>query len=119
MLTSGAGDGELAGFLGLRALGVSEVVEPIEQLFLRDVVAAPDFERPREDARQHAIALAVEARVDHPRKGHVVVAGEGAHHDEHRRRGDGDVFRRFGVGARQHDQAVAQDDELFPRPHEP
>ena len=37
--------------------------------------AAPELERPREDARQHAVALAVEPRVDHPRERDVVVAG--------------------------------------------
>ena len=81
-LTSGAVDGELARILYLRPLCVAEIVEPIEQLLLRHVVAAPNLERPREHARQHAIALAVQARVDHPRERHVVVAGERAGHDE-------------------------------------
>ena len=61
-----AADGELAGLLDARALGVAEVVQPIDELLLGERLAAAQLERPREDARQHAIALAVQARVDQP-----------------------------------------------------
>ena len=62
----GAVDRELAGALCLCALRVAEIVQPIEQLFLRDIVAAAKLEGPGEHARQYTIALAVQARVDHP-----------------------------------------------------
>ena len=47
-------DRELAGLLGVRALRVAEVVQPIDELALGQRLAAAELERPREDARQHA-----------------------------------------------------------------
>ena len=61
-------DGELAGLLERRALRVAEVVQPIDELPLGQRLAAPQLERPREDARQDAVALAVQARVDQARE---------------------------------------------------
>ena len=107
-------DGELAGILRVRALRVAEVVQPIEQLLLRDVIAAPNLERPRKHARQHAIALAVQARVDHPREGHVVVAGECAGDDKERRGGNNAVFRDAGIGRCKAPGAIPQGRQTRP-----
>ena len=93
-------DRKLAAILCLGPLRVTEIVEPIEQLLLRHVVAAPKLERPREDPGQHPVALAVQARIDHPREHHVVIAGERAGHDEQDRDGDKGVLRRARVGRR-------------------
>ena len=106
-LTSAPSTANSPRILRLRPLRVAEIVEPIEQLLLRHVVAAPNLERPREDARQHAIALAVQARVDHPRERHVVVAGERAGDDEQHRDGDEGVLRRARVGRREPSRALA------------
>ena len=63
-----AADRELAGLLGLGALGVAEVVEPVDELPRRQRLAAADLERRREDARIGALELAVQPRVDQPRE---------------------------------------------------
>ncbi len=71
-------DRELAGLLQPIAMGVAELVEPIDQLLLGHRLAAAQLERPRQHAREHRRSLAVQARVDQPREAHVVVAGDDA-----------------------------------------
>ena len=73
--TAPCADRELAGLLDRVALRVAEIVQPIDQLPLGQRLAAAQLERPREDARQHAVALAVQPRVDQAREADVVVAG--------------------------------------------
>jgi hypothetical protein len=103
-----AADREFSGCLRLRALCVAEIVEPIQQFLLGHIVAAADFERPREHPRQHAIAFAVEARVDHPRKRHVVVTGEAAGEEEKAAERQGSVKRRLRVSPRHAAGAIAK-----------
>ena len=91
-------DGKLPGVLHLGTLCVPEIVEPIEQLFLRHIVATANLEGAREDAGQHPIALAVQPGVDHAREREVVVTRQGARHHEQRRGRDDRVLRRTRVG---------------------
>ena len=74
------------GFSSVVALRVAEVVQPIDQLPLGQRLAAAQLERPREDARKHRVALAVQARVDQPREADVVVGGGEAQDDRRERR---------------------------------
>ena len=60
----GTADGELAGLGRLVPLGVAEIVQPIDELTLGERLTAPQFERAGEDARQHALALAVQPLID-------------------------------------------------------
>ena len=62
--------------LGRGRSRVAEVVEPIDQLPLAERLPAAQFHRPRVDARQHPLALAVQPRVDQAREPDVVVAEE-------------------------------------------
>ena len=82
-------DRELAGLLEAIAVRVAELVEPIDQLLLGHRLAAAQLERPRQDAREHGRALAVQARVDQPREADVVVAGDDAEEEG----GDGERDR--------------------------
>ena len=66
-------DRELAGLVGARALCVADVVQAIHELAFGQRLAAPQLQRAREHARQHAIALAVEPSVDEVREADVVV----------------------------------------------
>ncbi len=49
-------------------LRVAEVVEPGDQLLLGERLAAPELDRPGVDARQRALALAVQPCVDEARR---------------------------------------------------
>ena len=68
-------DRELAWFFHAPALRISEIVEPVDQLAVGERLAASQFERTSEDARQHAVALAMQARVDEVPEAHPVVRG--------------------------------------------
>jgi hypothetical protein len=81
-----APDGKLAGLLRAGAMGVAEIVELRDEVLLGDRLAAAQFDRARVDARQRALALAVQARVDEAREGDVVVGERGA--GEQRDRGE-------------------------------
>jgi hypothetical protein len=59
-------DRELARLLQMIAVGVAELVQPIDELLFRHPLSASQLERPREHAREHGGALAVQARVDQP-----------------------------------------------------
>jgi hypothetical protein len=59
-----AADGEFAFLLDTAALGVAEVVEPIDELLLAEGLPAIQLQRPRIDPRQHALAFPVQALVD-------------------------------------------------------
>ena len=61
-----AADGELARLLDARSLRVAEVIQPVDELVCAHRLAAIQLERPGVDARQHAVALAVQAVVDLP-----------------------------------------------------
>jgi hypothetical protein len=77
---------ELAWLLEHPALGVPEVVQPVDELPLGERLATPELEGPSKDTRQHALAGALQALIDQPGERYVVVAcGEG---DEHRRNRD-------------------------------
>ena len=76
---------ELAGLLRLGPLRVAEIVQPVDELRLPERLPAPEIHRPREDARQHPVALAVQPRLDLPRELDVVVP-EGARHRDGRDR---------------------------------
>ncbi len=84
-----AADGELAGLLDARALRVAKVVEAVDQLVIAKRLSLVQLERPRVDAGQHAIALAVQARVDLSAEGHPPVAehadGDHAAEQDHQR----------------------------------
>ena len=69
-------DRELAGPLDARPLGVADVVQPRDELALADALAGVQRQRPREDARDDAIALAVQPRFDDAGELDVVVAEE-------------------------------------------
>ena len=93
MTDNGAGaDGELAGLLDAGPLRVAEIVQPVDDLGGAERLALAQLERPREDTRQHAFALAVQARVDLPREGHVVVAEDRRQHNRWQRERDDDVL---------------------------
>ena len=65
---------ELAGTLDARPFGVADVVEPRDQLGLAQPLAAVQGQRPCEDARNDAVALAVQPRFDDARELNVVIA---------------------------------------------
>ena len=69
-----APDRELAGLPGLGAVGIAELVQPVDELARRHGLAAPDVERPREHARIDPLHVPVEPGVDHPGEHDVVVA---------------------------------------------
>ena len=81
-----AADGKLAGFVDPRALRVAQIVEAIDELVVAQRLAPVQLERARVDAGQHAIALAVQARVDLPPEDHPPVAehADGGHAAEQR-----------------------------------
>ena len=56
-------------------MGVAEIVEPIDQLTFRQRLPTPQLERPGVDAREDALALAVEAGIEQACEADVVVAG--------------------------------------------
>ena len=94
-----AADRELAGLFRAVAVRIAEIVQPVDHLRRRQPLAAPDDERPREDARIGPLHFAVQPRVDHPRERDVVVPDEG----EDNQRGDEDAQRHI----------------QFPAPHAP
>ena len=104
----GAVDGELTGILHLRALGVPKVIQSVDHLSLREALASANLQGAREDSREHSIALAMKAGVDHLRELHVVVACQRAPDDEQRGGCDGRVFRRSRMGVHKSTRAVAQ-----------
>jgi len=68
---------------------VAEVVQADEEILVRDRLPEPQLHGAREHARQHAVAFAVQPRVDDARELHVVVPehaeadqGEDAEHRE-------------------------------------
>jgi hypothetical protein len=61
-----AADGELARVLDARAVCVPEIVQSRDQVLLGDRLAAAQLYRPCIDPRQRPLALAMQARVDHP-----------------------------------------------------
>ena len=81
-----AADGELARLLRLIAMRIAEVVQPIDQLPFGERLSAAQLERPRQDARKHRLAFAVQARVDQVREPHVVVRRDEAEDDRRNRR---------------------------------
>src|SRR4029077_6322629 len=58
-------DGELARFLGVRALGVAEIVQLIDELGSGQRLSPPELEGTGEDPRQHMLSRAVQTRVNH------------------------------------------------------
>ena len=50
-------------------IGVAKIVETDDEILLRERLATTEFVGPGEDARQRALALSVEALVDHSREG--------------------------------------------------
>ena len=81
-------EGEFARLLQLRPLCVSKIIESIDQLSIGQRLAAAQLERPREHARKHRVALAVQPRVDQAREADVVVAGDEPQNDERNRSGE-------------------------------
>ena len=75
-------DREFTRLVGVRALRVAEIVQPIDHLLLGDPLAAIERERPREDARIRPLELALHARVDQLRERDVVVAENRRAEDE-------------------------------------
>ena len=65
-------DREFAGLFGAGAVGVAQVVQPVDQLLRRDRLAASDFKGAAEDARVGPGELAMQPRVDHARELDVV-----------------------------------------------
>ena len=61
------------GFSALARSRVAEIVQPIDQLAVGERLAAAELERTREHAWQHAIAFAVQPRVDEMGEADVVV----------------------------------------------
>src|SRR5262249_24614390 len=84
-----AADREFARVLDAGALRVPEIVQPIDHLGLGHALAAPDRQRPREDARIGALELAVHPGVDQPREADVEIGDDAAGDDE----GDADAER--------------------------
>ncbi len=74
-----------------RTLCVSEIVETVDHLRLRDPLAAADRQRAREDARIGPLELSVHPRVDHPRELHVVVPDDKGGDDERSGQRDGGI----------------------------
>ena len=81
-------DGELAGPLDARPVRVPEIVQAVDELAIGERLPAVQLEGTREHARQHAIALAREARLDLPREGGVVVRERRDEHPRDRRQQD-------------------------------
>jgi hypothetical protein len=67
-------DRELAGLLRPGPLGIPEVVQPIHQLVLAKRLSSAELHRPTVHAGQHALPLAVQARVDEARESRIRVA---------------------------------------------
>ncbi len=83
-----AADRELAGLPGLGAVGIAELVQPVDELARRHRLAPPDLERPREHARVDPLHVPVNPGVDHPREDDVVVAEHAQEHHERPRQRD-------------------------------
>ncbi len=83
-----ASDRELTGLLGAGALGVSEVVQPVDKLTRRHQLTAPNLEWTRKDPRVGALELAMQARIDQARERDVVVGGD--RHQQQARDADGE-----------------------------
>jgi len=80
-----AADRELSRLFHARTLCVSEIVEPIDHLPLRNPLAAVERQGAREDARIRPVELAVHPRIDHAREDPVVVPeGGGSRQDRNR-----------------------------------
>ena len=77
---------KLTRFVGLRALCVPEIVQPIDQLRFGERLPATKLERPSEHAGEHALAFAVKSVVDGAREDHVVVTKDEA--QQYGRHGD-------------------------------
>jgi hypothetical protein len=76
-------DRKLAGLFDASPVRVAQIVEPRDELELGDGLPAAQFHRSREDARQRALPLAMQARIDHPRERDVVVGEDRrGQHDE-------------------------------------
>jgi hypothetical protein len=85
-----AADHELPGLLEHRPLRVAEVVEAIDELRLGQRLAAAQLQRPGEHLRKYRRALAVQPRIEQPRKADVVIAdGETEQHDRDSQREGG------------------------------
>src|ERR1700737_4729564 len=57
-------DRKFSWVLNLRPLSVPEVVQAIDELAVRERLAASDLERTREHARKDAVPFAVQPRID-------------------------------------------------------
>jgi hypothetical protein len=79
-----AADGELAGLLARARAARTQIVEPVDELVIAEGLALVQLEGPRVDARQHAIALAVQSCVNLPAEGHPPVTehADGRHSAE-------------------------------------
>ena len=64
-------DRKLPALLHLGALGVSQVVQTGDEILLREVLTAPELDRPAVDTRQRPFALAVQPDVDQAREADV------------------------------------------------
>ena len=64
-------DREVAGALDARALRVADVVQPRDQFGKAEALAGLQRQRPREDPRHGAVALAVQTRVDDASVRHI------------------------------------------------
>ncbi|MGC4084080.1 MAG: hypothetical protein QM736_18710 [Vicinamibacterales bacterium] len=76
------GDRELARLGDAGPLGVADVVQPIDQLPFAQRLPRVDFERTREDAREHALPFAVQLPIDQAAERDVVITGDGREEDE-------------------------------------
>ena len=91
------------GPFGRGALRVAEVVQPGDRSCSRERLAAPQLDRPRVDARQRALALAVQPRRRSAGERDVVVGDDGAgdereHADDGEQRSAASGARRRGGG---------------------
>ena len=75
-------DDELARFVRAWPFRVAEVVQSIDELAIGEPLSAPEFERPRKDAWKHEQPGALQALVDQPREGDIVVTGREAQRDD-------------------------------------
>ena len=76
------GDGELARLLRLLPACVADVVQAIDKLLFGERLSAPQFERPGEDAREHALPFTVQLLVNEPTVADVVVAADERQDDD-------------------------------------
>ena len=67
-------DGELASLLDARPLGISQIVQPIDDLCRAERLTLPQLERACEYPRQHPLPLSMKPRLNLPGEDYVVVA---------------------------------------------